>query len=45
MVKNPEHHIDGDFSLINRRVTLANSNTMTYAGIGIYNPLIFYGMK
>ena len=45
MVKNPEHHIDGDFSLINRRVTLANTNTMTYAGIGIYNPLIFSGMK
>ena len=45
MVKNPEHHIDGDFSLINGRITLANKNTMTYSGIGIYNPLIFSGIK
>ena len=45
MVKNPEHHIDGDFSLINGRITLANKKTMTYSGIGIYNPLIFSGIK
>ena len=45
MVKNPKHHIDGDFSLINGRITLANINTMTYSGIGIYNPLIFSGIK
>ena len=45
MVKNPEHHIDGDFSLINGRIILANKNTMTYSGIGIYNPLIFSGIK
>lgn len=45
MVKNPEHHIDGDFSLINDRVVLANKNTMTYSGIGIYNPLIFSEIK
>jgi MurNAc alpha-1-phosphate uridylyltransferase len=45
MVKNPKHNIDGDFSLINSRITLANKNTMTYSGIGIYNPLIFSGIK
>lgn len=45
MVKNPEYRIDGDFSLINGRITLANKNTMTYSGIGIYNPLIFSGIK
>jgi MurNAc alpha-1-phosphate uridylyltransferase len=45
MVKNPKHHIDGDFSLINGRITLANENTMTYSGIGIYKPIIFSGMK
>ena len=45
MVKNPEHHINGDFSLINGRITLDNKNTMTYSGIGIYNPLIFSGVK
>ena len=45
MVKNPKHHINGDFSLINSRITLPNKNTMTYSGIGIYNPLIFSGIK
>ncbi|MDC0482624.1 nucleotidyltransferase family protein [Gammaproteobacteria bacterium] len=45
MVKNPEHHIDGDFSLTNGRITLANKNTMTYSGIGIYNPIIFSDIK
>ena len=34
-----------DFSLTNGRITLANKNTMTYSGIGIYNPIIFSDIK
>ena len=45
MVKNPEHNVNGDFSLENDRITLANKSTLTYSGIGIYNPLIFSGIK
>ena len=33
MVKNPEHNVNGDFSLENDRITLANKSTLTYSGM------------
>ncbi len=43
LVTNPEHNASGDFSLENRRVKNANSNNLTYSGIGVYSPKLFFG--
>lgn len=41
-VPNPEHHTGGDFSLNGEHVVPAQgSETVTYAGIGIYSPTMF----
>lgn len=42
MVANPAHHAGGDFSLDGDRVRFAaNSETFTYAGIGVFSPAFF----
>jgi N-acetyl-alpha-D-muramate 1-phosphate uridylyltransferase len=46
MVANPEHHVGGDFSLDGEQVVYANGEqTLTYAGIGIFSPSFFAGVK
>ena len=41
-VANPAHHTDGDFSLDGEHVVPAQgSETVTYAGIGLYSPAMF----
>ena len=46
MVANPAHHADGDFSLNGERVVYANGEqTFTYAGIGVFSPSFFAGIK
>ena len=45
MVKNPSHNPNGDFSLDNERITTSNKNSLTYSGVGIYDPKIFNGIK
>ena len=42
LVDNPAHHGSGDFSLTGERIIPANGEqTLTYAGIGIFSPLMF----
>ena len=46
MVDNPAHHSGGDFSLDGQRVIYANGEqTLTYAGIGVFSPAFFAGVK
>lgn len=46
MVANPAHHSGGDFSLDGERVVYANDQqTLTYAGIGVFSPSFFAGIK
>jgi MurNAc alpha-1-phosphate uridylyltransferase len=46
MVANPPHHAGGDFSLQGNRVIRANGEqTLTYAGIGVFSPSFFAGVK
>jgi N-acetyl-alpha-D-muramate 1-phosphate uridylyltransferase len=46
MVTNPAHHAGGDFSLDGERVVYANGEqTLTYAGIGVFSPAFFAGVK
>jgi N-acetyl-alpha-D-muramate 1-phosphate uridylyltransferase len=46
MVANPAHHAGGDFSLDDRRVVYADcEQTLTYAGIGVFSPSFFAGVK
>ena len=45
MVENPTHNLNGDFSCSNGRVISGDKNKMTYAGIGILNPIIFENFK
>ena len=46
MVANPTHHAGGDFSLDGERVIYASGEqTLTYAGIGIFSPSFFAGVK
>lgn len=40
---NPEHNPAGDFGLCEGRVTAAGNNSLTYAGIGLYDPRFFDG--
>ncbi|EED30593.1 nucleotidyltransferase [gamma proteobacterium NOR5-3] len=43
LVDNPEHNPAGDFGLCEGRVTAADNNSLTYAGIGLYDPRFFDG--
>ncbi|MFZ2266840.1 MAG: nucleotidyltransferase family protein [Azonexus sp.] len=46
MVANPAHHSGGDFSLDGERVVYAQgAQTFTYAGIGVFSPAFFAGVK
>jgi MurNAc alpha-1-phosphate uridylyltransferase len=42
LLDNPEHHLEGDFSLQQGRVTLPTaSRTLTYSGIALLHPRLF----
>ncbi|MDH5258312.1 MAG: nucleotidyltransferase family protein [Gammaproteobacteria bacterium] len=41
MISNPEHNINGDFSLENDLLTQSEKNKLTYSGIGVYHPRLF----
>ena len=41
LVDNPSHHPEGDFSFTNNQLSDANSNRLTFAGIGVYHPDLF----
>lgn len=46
MVPNPAHNNGGDFSLDGRHVVYAQGEqTLTYAGIGVFSPSFFSGVK
>lgn len=45
LVANPPHHPDGDFSLHGSRVADAGRPKWTFAGIGVYRPALFAGIK
>jgi len=41
MVNNPAHHAEGDFSLIDGRLSAGNANRLTFSGYGAYHPALF----
>jgi len=42
LIPNPEHHPDGDFHLAkNQQLAVSGSPTLTFSGIGVYNPALF----
>ncbi|MCF6203230.1 MAG: nucleotidyltransferase family protein [Methylococcaceae bacterium] len=42
LIPNPAHHPEGDFHLTSNGLTTVNgSPTLTYSGIGIFNPVLF----
>lgn len=43
LVDNPEHNRDGDFTLGDGRVRRAVGDTLTYAGLGVFDPAFFDG--
>jgi N-acetyl-alpha-D-muramate 1-phosphate uridylyltransferase len=45
LVKNPEHHPDGDFALANFGIANAGAPRHTFSGIGVYRPELFDGVK
>jgi N-acetyl-alpha-D-muramate 1-phosphate uridylyltransferase len=44
LVKNPEHHPEGDFALDGSQVTLSDGPRHTFSGIGWYRPALFAGL-
>lgn len=42
MVSNPPHHPDGDFALNGGRACLEGPQKLTFSGIGVYSPRLFY---
>ena len=45
LVDNPEHHPDGDFTLIGDRVGNAAGDRLTFSGVGLYSPALFAGIR
>lgn len=41
LVDNPDHHPDGDFALLNGRVSDHGTPRLTFSGIGVYHPDLF----
>lgn len=44
LVDNPPHHPAGDFALVDGRVGNQEAGRLTFAGIGIYAPVLFAGL-
>ena len=45
LVNNPEHNLQGDFSLSSGRIQQSEQSRHTYSGIGIYHPKLFSGFQ
>ncbi|HEX4024924.1 MAG TPA: nucleotidyltransferase family protein [Steroidobacteraceae bacterium] len=45
LVPNPTHHPQGDFALLDGRVSYQGQRTLTYANIGLYRPELFEGCR
>jgi MurNAc alpha-1-phosphate uridylyltransferase len=45
LVGNPEHNPHGDFALVNGRVREEGQPRLTFAGIGVYHPALFDGIR
>jgi len=45
LVDNPPHHSIGDFTLTGDRVGNASDGRLTFAGIGLYSPALFAGVR
>jgi MurNAc alpha-1-phosphate uridylyltransferase len=45
LVDNPDHHPSGDFTLAGSRVGNAAEGRLTFAGIGLYSPQLFSGIR
>jgi N-acetyl-alpha-D-muramate 1-phosphate uridylyltransferase len=43
LIPNPAHHPRGDFALEGDRVINAESDRLTYTGVGVYSPEFFFG--
>jgi MurNAc alpha-1-phosphate uridylyltransferase len=43
MVTNPPQHPRGDFVLLGEQLALGHGPTLTYSGVGIFNPALFAG--
>ncbi len=41
LVNNPQHNLDGDFSLVNQSIKTEGDNKLTFSGIGYYHPELF----
>lgn len=41
LINNPEHHLEGDFSLQENRVLSPGAQTFTYSGIAVLSPKLF----
>jgi MurNAc alpha-1-phosphate uridylyltransferase len=41
LVDNPAHHLDGDFMLDSGRIAPSGRNSLTFSGIGVYQPEFF----
>ncbi len=45
MVPNPEHNLNGDFSLTEARIRQQGNHPLTFSGIGVYHPRLFRDCK
>lgn len=45
LVDNPAHHPEGDFFFENGRLLTAGHEKLTYSGIGLYHPDLFFGIE
>jgi MurNAc alpha-1-phosphate uridylyltransferase len=45
MVDNPEHHPEGDFSLLTGQLSQSGPAMLTFSGIGVYRPELFSDCK
>jgi N-acetyl-alpha-D-muramate 1-phosphate uridylyltransferase len=45
LVPNPAHHPRGDFGLERGRVIAADTDRLTYSGVGLYRPELFAGCE
>lgn len=45
LVPNPSHHPRGDFALVQGRVIAADTDRLTYSGVGLYRPEFFTGCE
>ena len=45
LIDNPDHHPGGDFTLDGGRIGNATAGRLTFAGIGVYSPALFAGVR